>query len=191
MTRSEVIRENLDYVLGLEQHVLQRIERQTRDDRVTKFSNAGEELQKIEAVLNSHIGELERHLSTADAGFEAKLKKTAVSVAGSVAGIYDKLRTNEPVSRSLRDNYASLNLAVITYGMLHTAALALAETQIASMAERHMSDLTPLIVELSDIIPFVLMGELADGAQIEDASAAQQSVAQYRQAWSREVTMRA
>ena len=149
-----------------------------------------EALEKIEVVLDSHIRELERHLSTVDGGFEAKLKKAAASIAGSVARIFDRLRTNEPVSKRLRDDYTLLNLAVISYGMLNTAALALAETEIASMAERHMSGLTPLMVELSDIIPFVLAGELAGKGQVEDATVAGQAAAQYRQAWSREVTMR-
>ncbi len=74
--------------------------------------------------------------------------------------------------------------------MLNTAALALAETQIASMADRHITDITPLIVELSDIIPFVPAGELAGKGKIEDAAVAQQAAAQDRQAWSSEVTMR-
>jgi ferritin-like metal-binding protein YciE len=190
MTGNEEIRENLTDILGFEQQALERIERQARDERVRKFENAYEALEKIEAVLHSHIRELERHLSTLDGGFEARLKKAATSIAGSFAGIYDRLRTNGPVSKSLRDDYALLNLAVISYGMLNTAALAFAETQIASMAERHMNGLTPLIVELSDIIPFVFAGELAGKGRIEDGAVAQQAAAQYRQAWRREVTMK-
>ena len=62
MTKAEVIRENLADMLGIEQHVLQTIERQTRDDRVKKFYNAYELLKRIEPVLRSHTAELERHL---------------------------------------------------------------------------------------------------------------------------------
>ena len=72
--------------------------------------------------------------------------------------------------------YLLLNPAVTSYGMLNTTALALAETQIASVAERHMSELTPLIVRVSEIIPFVLAGELAGKGKIEDAAVAQQAV---------------
>ncbi|MFZ0930415.1 MAG: hypothetical protein WAN11_17555 [Syntrophobacteraceae bacterium] len=189
MTEKEVIRENLADILGVEQHALQRIERQRQDERIRKFEKAYEALEKIEVVLNSHIGELERHLSTVDGGFEAKLKRAATSIAGSVASVYDRIRTNEPVSKNLRDDYVLLNLAVIDYGMLHTAALMLSETQIAPVAQRHMTDLTPLIVELSDIIPFVLAGELGGKENIEDG-AARQAAAQYRQAWSSDVTAR-
>lgn len=190
MTGSEVLRENLADMLGVEQLALQRIERQVRDERLRKFNNALEALQRIDAALTTHVAELERNLLTLDGNFEARLKKAATSVVGSFANIYGKLRSNEPVSRNLRDDYTLLNMAVISYGMLQTTALALDETQIASMAQRHMTDLTPFIVELSDIIPFVLAGELAAGGKIEDATVAQQAAAQYRQAWSRDVTMR-
>ena len=190
MTNMQQIRENLSDMLGIEQHALQRIERQTHDERVKKFSTARGILQKIEGVLNSHIARLERHLSTVDGGVEAKLKKSAASIAGSIASVYDRFRTGEPVSRILRDDYSVLNVAVIGYGMLHTTALALSDDEIAALAKAHMTDLTPLIVEMSDIIPFILADELADEGKIEYAAVAQQAVAQYRQAWSREVTMR-
>ena len=190
MTKTEVIRENLADMLGIEQHVLQTIERQTRDDRVKKFYNAYELLKRIELVLRSHTAELERHLITVDGGLESKLKKAATSIAESVAVFYDRLRTNEPVSRSLRDIYTSLNHVAISYGMLHTAALALDEVEIATLAKIHLTGLTPFIVELSEIIPFVLATELADEGKIEDATVAQQAAALYHQAWSHDVTSR-
>ncbi len=190
MTKAEVIRENLTDMLGIEQHVLQTVERQTRDDRVKKFYNAYELLKSIEPVLRSHTAELERHLITVDGGLESKLKKAATSIAESVAVFYDRLRTNEPVSRSLRDIYTSLNHVAISYGMLHTAALALDEVEIATVAQMHLIGLTPFIVELSEIIPFVLATELADEGKIEDATVAQQAAALYHQAWSHDVTAR-
>ena len=190
MTKLEVIGENLADMLGIEQHLLQTIERQTRDDRVKKFYNAYEPLKRIESVLRSNTAELERHLSTVDGGLESKLKKAATSIAGSVAVFYDRLRTNEPVSRSLRDIYTSLNHAAISYAMLQTAALALDEVEIATMAQMHLTGITPMIVELSEIIPFVLATELADEGKIEDTAVAQQAAALYHQAWSHEVTTR-
>jgi len=194
MTKQEVIRDSLVDMLGVEQYALQRIEPQTRDEGLKKFPNAHVMLQRVKTVLNSHIDELEQLLSSVNGGFEARVKKTATFIAGSVAGIFGKLRVSEPVSKNLRDDYTLLNHAVINYGMLHTAALALDETRIATMAEEHMAELTPLIVELSDLIPFVLATELADKGKIEDSTVALQAAVDarvgYRGAWSREVTMR-
>jgi hypothetical protein len=189
MTKVEVIRESLADVLGIEQHLLQCIENQTRDDRVKKFDNAWGLLQRTRAVLRSHTAGLELHLSNVNAGKpESKLKKAATLITASAVGVYEKLRSHEPVSRNLRDDYASLSLATVSYGMLHTVALATHEFEIATMAVHHLTDLTPLIMEMSDIIPFVLTGELADEAKIEDPTIARQAASLYRQAWSHEVT---
>ena len=190
MTKTEVIRENLSEMLGIEQHLLQTVERQTRDDHVKKFYIAYELLKRIESVLRSHTAELERHLATIDGGLESKLKKAATSIAESVTGFYERLRINEPVSRNLRDIYTSLNHVAISYGMLQTAALALNEVEIATLAQTHLTGLTPFIVELSEIIPFVLATELADEGKIEDPTVAQQAAALYHQAWSHDVTAR-
>ncbi len=185
MTRLELIRDNLMDVLGVEQSVLQRIDRHYKDARVKRFDRALAMLHKIREVLSLRVGELERHLSTVDGGFETRLKKTATSLAGSVAYIYGRLRTNEPVSRNLRDDYTLLNHAVISCGMLHTAMLAINENDIADMARVHMSDFAQLVVELSEVIPFVLAGELAEEAGIEDEqSVARQAVVQYKEAWA-------
>jgi hypothetical protein len=56
--------------------------------------------------------------------------------------------------------------------------------------QRHLTDLTPLFVELSEMIPFVLANELADEGRVEDPAIAQQAAALYRQAWKSEVTTR-
>ncbi len=189
MTKLAVTRDNLTDILGLQQGVLRRIERHSREERVKRYPLAFEMLQKIGGVLILHVSELERHLSSIDGGFETKLKKTATTFAGSVAYIYEKFRTNEPVSKNLRDDYTLLNHAVISYAMLHTAMLAFNEVELSDMARRHMSELTYLIVELSEVIPFVLAAELADQVQIEgEQSVAQQAVVQYRDAWTHKPT---
>ncbi len=186
MTKLAVTRDNLMAVLGLEHSLLQRSEHHSREERVKKFPLAFEMLQKIRGVLLLHVNELERHLSGVDGGFETKLRKAATSFVGSVAYAYERFRTNEPVSKVLRDDYTLLNHAVITYGMLHTAMLAFHEHEIADMARRHMSDLTSLVIELGEVIPFVLATELAEEVRIEgEQSVARQAVVQYREAWTR------
>jgi hypothetical protein len=184
MIKLAVIRDNLIDLLGIEQTVYQRIDRHSKEERLKKFDQALVMVEKIKGILALHIGELERHLSSIDGGFESKLKKTASSFVGSVANIYEKLRTTEPVSRSLRDDYTLLNHAVISCGMLHTAMLAINENDIADMARIHMSDFAQLVVELSEVIPFVLAAELSEELNLEGGnSVAQQAVAQYREAW--------
>lgn len=75
MTKMEVIRENLSDLLAVERNVFQRIERQTRDERVKKLYNAYDVLHRITEVLTLHIGVLELHVEAVDAGLETKIKK--------------------------------------------------------------------------------------------------------------------
>jgi hypothetical protein len=187
MTNAEIMRENIMDMLGVEQHILQSIERQTRDERVRKFTSAYELLHRIESVLNSHVNILEHHLSMTNGGYETKLKKVASTLMGSVSGLYGKIRNEEPVSRNLRDDYTALNLATVSYGMLHTTALALHETEIAETAYRHMAELTPFVVQISNLLPFILAKELSEEGKIEDASVAQVALRDIQRAWSDEV----
>ena len=186
MTNTEVIRDKILEILGVEHHLLQSIERQTRDSRIKGYRSAHELLLKTEFAVSSHVVALERHLADANGGYEAKLKKAATSFMGAVGGLYDKVRQDEPVSRNLRDDYAELNLAAISYGMLHTVALALHDSAIAEMAYRHLTELTPLIIQLSDLIPLVLTEELSNEGKIEDTSTARQALANLQTAWSHE-----
>ncbi|MDR3567093.1 MAG: hypothetical protein P4L43_03605 [Syntrophobacteraceae bacterium] len=190
MVKLAVIRDSLVDVLGVEETVLQRIERHLKDERVKKYPRASEVVEKIRGLLTLQACELEVHLSSVDGGFETKLKKTATSFMGAVAYIYERFRTNEPVSKSLRDYYTLLNHAVIGYGMLHTTVLAFNEEELADMARRHMAELAQLVLELSEVIPFVLASELAEETQIKgEQSIAQQAVVQYREAWARKATL--
>lgn len=189
MTNTEVMRESVTDMLGVEQHILRSLERQMGDERVRSFQSAYELLRKIESVLNSHIILLQRHLAVLDGGgVESRLKKAASSIMDTVSGIYGKLRSDEPVARELRGDYTALQLACISYSMLHTSALAVRDTETAAMADRHLTELTPLAVQLGNIIPFVFAKELVDEGKTQDATVAQEAVSSLRKAWSHEAT---
>ena len=88
--------------------------------------------------------------------------KAAVATAlGAFAGLYDKVR-KDPVSRMLRDDYTALNMASFSYTMLHTTALAFHDEPVASLALKHLQDLTPLIMHLNEVVPHVVVKELQD-----------------------------
>src|SRR5438045_2749044 len=88
------------------------------------------------------------------------VKDAVATVAGTLAGLYDKIRKH-PVSRMLRDDSVALSLAATAYSMLYTTALAVRDLPVANVALRHLRGITPLVVELSDTIPGVVCRELA------------------------------
>ena len=79
---------------------------------------------------------------------------------GVAAGLYDKVRSTE-LSRMLRDDYTALNLAAISYSMMHTMALALNEENVALLAKRHLEQIPPITDAIRDVIPHVVADEIA------------------------------
>jgi len=185
----EILRDYASDMLGVEKQLLEAVERQTRDNRVRSYRDAYELLMKIETVLSGHIITLEQYLSSTNGGAtpESFLKKAATTAMGAVTGLYERVRMEEAISRDLRDNYASLSLAAISYTMLHTTACALNDNKLADLALHHLNELTPLVVSLSRIIPPVLVKELSIEGKAFDPTVSQEAVANTQRAWSHEV----
>src|SRR5215208_3228145 len=160
---------------AVERHILEAVERQLGDDSTKSFPEALQLLRRVEGALNRHVQALESHLKSFDGGSLAgTVKETVTGVLGVFAGLYDKVR-KEQVSRMLRDDYTALNLAAISCTMLHTTALANREQATADLALRHLRDLAPLIMEINEVIPQVVVRELTEEGKAYDASLAQRA----------------
>jgi hypothetical protein len=170
----EALRPYVADMVALEKHILEAVERQREDESLQQFPAAKSLVLTIETTLRQHVAALENHVAALPGGSAAAAVKSAVTGAlGAVAGLYDKIRS-EPVSRMLRDDYTALALASISYTMLHTTALAFKQTATADIALRHLQDLTPLLLEVGDVIPTVVVKELArQGYPLDDAAVAQ------------------
>jgi hypothetical protein len=67
----------------------------------------------------------------------------------------------------LRDDYVALNVNAIGYTMLHTTGLALDSAPTAELALVHLRSITPLIMELSQVIVPVVVSELGDTSRVD------------------------
>jgi hypothetical protein len=173
-------------MLALDKHIVEALERQQKDDDVRQFPAAGKWVDKTLDVLRGHVQILEKNLEGYQGGSAAGAVKGAVTgVLGAIAEVYDKIR-KDAASRALRDDYTALSLAAISATMLHTAALGLRQGATADIALRHLKALTPLIVELSEIVPPIVLRELSfEGHDIE-TGLAEQAVRSTHQAWRQE-----
>ncbi len=187
MDNREILRDYVSDMYGVEKHCLEAIQRQTGDEKFTPFLEAHQLLTKIENILRSHTQSLDQCLSALDGGAGTTLSKAASTAMGAIAGIYGKFRAEDPVSRSLRDDYTSLNLAAIGYTMLHTTACALGDRKVADLALRHLHEITPCIVSLSRIIPEVVAEELYQEGKVTDPSVWREAASNTQQAWSHNV----
>lgn len=168
-------------MLALQKHILEAVEQQYEDQRVKTDAKTFDLIGKLKSTLTRHVGDLEGEVARLGSGIGATVKTALTAVLGAAAGLYDKVR-KDPVSRMLRDNYTALNMASFSYTMLHTTGLAFQDGPVASVALKHLQDLTPLIIHLNEVVPHVVVAELKDEGPI-DATVAETAVANTQHAW--------
>lgn len=185
--RQDTLQQYVSDMLALEQHILEAVERQTDDSKVDNHPEANQLLGQLERTLKDHTASLEQLLSALGGDAASPVKEAVSSVAGVAAGLYDKVR-GDKVSKMLRDDYTALNLASISYTMLHSTGMALKNQTVADLALRHLEDLTPVVVNISEIIPLVVARELSDAGMTTDTAVGQRSADQTHRAWRSQQT---
>ena len=173
----------LSDLLALERHTSAPVESQVSSDAHQEYPEASKIFAQIKSVTDAHIAALEAQL-TAVGGHPASGIKSAWSqlLGGGAAAINTARKTK--VSKSLRDDYTALALESISYTMFHATASGLGDTASAQLAKRHLDDITPIIVAISDAIPAVVLGELsADGESVQ-ITAAELTQQASKDAWS-------
>lgn len=170
-------------MLALERHIAKPVESQVKSGDHQDYGRAFEIVTRIQAVTQSHIDALERHLTTIGGHAGSPLKSAWSSLLGGGAAAINQVRKTK-ISKSLRDDYTALGLAAISYTMLNATALGLGDSTTASLAKRHLDDLTPLIVEISKAMPSVVLAELRDDGETVTMTAAQMSERQTSESWN-------
>jgi hypothetical protein len=184
----DALRPYLADMAAVEKHILEALERQHKDDDIRQFPTAHQWLDRTMGLLRQHVNAIEDHLKGFPGGGAASTVKEAVTgVLGAIAGIYDKVR-KDTASRALRDDYTALSLATISYTMLHATALGLRQGATAELALRQLKDLTPLLVELSQLLPPIVLKELSFEGYDIDLGLGQNAVRNTQEAWSSEHT---
>jgi hypothetical protein len=189
MDRKESIRKHTSDMLAIEQHILDAVRRQRDDGKMESDVNANNITAEIERVLSKHVAVLEDLAQQYGAEGQSTAKEALTKLLGVAAGLYDKVRGDQPISRDLRDNYTALSLATMGYTAYHTFGLAVDEERIATLAQKHLKDLTPLLVEISKALPEVVVRETNEDSDFPvDTSVVSQAVSNTQEAWSKEVT---
>jgi len=181
--RSETLQKYVSDMMAVEEHIGNAVKRQTNDEDVYKHNpQASQIIRDIAETTERHEQELKRHLEAIGGDPSKGIKEVATAAMGAIAGIYDKVRT-ETVSKMLRDDYTALNLATVSYTMLHTTGLALQDQRTADLALRHLQDYTSIVMEINQIIPSVVVADLRDDGAVVNESITQQAVSNTQDAW--------
>lgn len=187
MDRTAVLNEHVTNMAAVATHIRDAVKGQVASADAAKYPEAHRVLARVHAAFDRHVTALEGFNDATEGGSVREAVKDVVgAVTGAAAGLYNQIRTDDKVSRMVRDTYTATGLACISYTMLHTTALGLKEPGLAALALAHLKDLTPLVGEMSEAVCHVVASELADEGEILDPSVAPTAVHNTQQAWSRE-----
>ncbi|RJQ69417.1 MAG: hypothetical protein C4519_21660 [Desulfobacteraceae bacterium] len=180
----EILHKYASDMMGVERHFLEVLGYQTADHRLKDYMEAKEIVVKIQQVLATHIQNLERYADGLDVKrSESKLKEAATKVTGMATGFYNLMRLEDSVMRNLRDDYTALHMAAISYTMLHATALAHHDTELSMISLENLKDLTGLAIEMSRVIPAVVIKELSFEGKAPDVTVIQQAIDNTQSAW--------
>jgi len=180
-----LLQKSVSDMLAVEEDISSAAKRQVKNEELTKHaSQASRVINNIAQMSKRHEQELQALLQSIGGDSAKGIMEITTAALGSVAGFYDKIRS-EAIAEMVRGDYTALNLATIGYTMLHTTALALNEQKTASVALRHLQEYTSVVLEINEIVPSVIIADLRQhGARIDD-KVLLQAVANTQSTWQR------
>jgi len=85
--------------------------------------------------------------------------KAGSELLGKAAGLIDRVRADS-VAKALRDDYTAFNHVAIAYTMLHTTAMAMADSATQSFAEQGLRTYAAMVQQLNHVIPEAVVYDL-------------------------------
>jgi len=170
-------------MLALERHMRAPLDRQVKDQDTAKFTGALAIATKLRSLVDAHETALNARLEAVGGDGAAGVKSAWSSLLGVGAAAINGSRSTK-VSKAIRDDHTALALATISYTMLHATALGLGDETTAALAKRHLDDYTPIVIEISNAIPAIVLEELRDDGENVRVSAAEIAQQNQSQSWS-------
>ncbi len=151
-------------MLALERHIAQPLKRQLEMAETANYAAARSIVTEMHGLCGAHAVALEQCLADLGGHEASGIKSAWSSLLGVGAAAIDSVRKTK-VSKNLRDDYTALNLAAISYTMLHATAVGLGDTGVAALAQRHLADYARAVMQIVQIIPDVVLAELRDDGE--------------------------
>ena len=185
LTQNKILTEYVSDLLALERCICHTVEQQSKTNEVTASAEVTQLLAKLMNTQHRHIVGLDNQLKTLGSDPTAIAKEIVGPVTGLLAGTIERFRSHT-LSRMLRDDYTALSYTALSYTALHSVALLLKNNSTADLALRNLQNLTPLVVEISEMIPLIIAQEIASECPGVDTSLASSALANTHNAWKAE-----
>jgi hypothetical protein len=180
----EQLQRHVGDLLALTRDLCAMLDKQLETTDLARFPGAQKLIQQLRDSLDPQAADLARELNSLGGSYGgSRVKSMASSLGGSAMGVFERWRA-EPVSRMLRDDYTGLALGCISYTMLHTTGLSLHSDRVADLAQKHMSELTQLMIRVGEEMPNVVLAELARDSLPVDVTIGREAVEHTQKAWA-------
>ncbi len=167
---------------ALEKYLLNAVENQLTLPDLGRFPQAEAVIERTAGILRLHLQRLEAEIDLHHIESRAAVKDTMTAVAGFALGLVSKAR-EQHVATMLRNDSTLLTLAALGYTMLHTTALAVGHSEVATQALDHLEELTPIVLEMNRILPETVALDLKIAGFIIDPAAAETAQVNAKLAW--------
>jgi hypothetical protein len=166
-------------------HAAHPLETQCKDEAALAIPQTAALLPKISRTLEAQKMRWDARLDALGGHEISGLKNAVSAVLGGGASAINNIRSKDRVSKMLRDDQAALSLLTISYELLHATALGLGDATTAQLAETSLSELTPLVMDISNCVPDVVIAELKLDNLPVNIAAIEATRDATRKAWSR------
>ncbi len=175
------LHDDVSDMLALERRMRESIAAQTKMDAASP--EAQRIIARLEIMTDVHIEVLEKQLAQLGGSSGSAAKSMISAFLGAGAAALGTLRSQK-LSQALRDDYAALSLASISYTMLYTVALGYGDGSTAALARSHLSDTASIVTELSRVMPSVVLQELLDEGHSIPPNVKRTALLNTHDAWS-------
>jgi hypothetical protein len=176
------LRQYVNDMIGLETDVSKAIRGQLDDERVNHQGKLVGILGTIVGASESRLERLKKISDEEGGSFGETIKEGVTAATGALAGVYGRLREH-PVSRMVRDDIVAQSTASTAYGMLLTLALVAGHAEVAAIAEEGLSATSPAVISLTDVLPDIVVSELAEDEPVVNTEAAAAALKSIRASW--------
>jgi hypothetical protein len=154
-----VLRTYVNDMVAVERDIANALKGQREDEHVQAMPDVQRLIHGAAETSQTRHEVLMKCAEALDGKAGATVKDAICAATGALAGLYDKLRKH-PVSKMLRDDVTALNLAATCYGMLYTTAAAFEDEAVAQVALDHLNTLPKEILQMTFLLPQVIVEEL-------------------------------
>lgn len=170
---------------ALERYLIEALELQEFEKDLRSHREAALLVSDTLDLLRYHVAKVDEEIESLDCDPRSALRRSVAAISGAFVTSVSKLRSRE-TSKILRDNLTMLNLATASYAILHSGALAVGHTALADLALIHLRELTGIIAEINQLLPRVVVAEVARTVATTSETAADRAFQNTESAWGRE-----